>query len=171
MTDQILGTVGSGELWIADRNFCTTALLFGFVAQGGSFVMRQHGSTLTWEAVASRVAKGQCATGTVFEQTVQLTGPNQKNFQVRRITVELDQPTDGDREIHILTDLPDDAADAVSVAELYQKPWTLETAFQEMEATLNGEIVALGYPRAALFALSVALVAYNIMSAESIMSG
>lgn len=34
-----------------------------------------------------------------------------------------------------------------------------------MEATLNGEIAALGYPRAALFSLCVALVAYNLMSA------
>lgn len=34
-----------------------------------------------------------------------------------------------------------------------------------MEATLDGEIDALGYPRAALFALCVALVAYDVMSA------
>ena len=34
-----------------------------------------------------------------------------------------------------------------------------------MEATLNGAIAALGYPRAALFTLCVALVAYNVMSA------
>ena len=34
-----------------------------------------------------------------------------------------------------------------------------------MEAALNGVIDALGYPRAALFALCVALVAYNVMSA------
>src|SRR6516164_2972938 len=165
MTGSILATVGPGELWIADRNFCTTALLFGIVAQGGSFLIRQHGSTLTWETVGPRAAKGPCATGTVFEQTVQLTGSNQKTLQVRRVTVELNQPTrDGDREIHILTNLPDDAADAPRVAELYRKRWTLETAFQEMEATLNGEIAALGYPRAALFALCVALVAYNVMS-------
>ena len=165
MTGSILATVGPGELWIADRNFCTTALLFGIVAQGGSFLIRQHGSTLTWATVGPRAAKGPCATGTVFEQIMQLTGPNQKTLQVRRVTVELNQPTrDGDREIHILTNLPDDAADAPRVAELYRKRWTLETAFQEMEATLNGEIAALGYPRAALFALCVALVAYNVMS-------
>jgi hypothetical protein len=38
---------------------------------------------------------------------------------VRRITVELDQPTrDGDRTIHILTNLPAATADAVQVAAL-----------------------------------------------------
>ncbi len=40
----------------------------------------------------------------------------------------------------------------------------LETAFQELEATLAGEIETLGYPKAALFAFCVALVAYNILS-------
>ena len=33
-----------------------------------------------------------------------------------------------------------------------------------MEATLNGEINTLGYPKAALFAFSLALVSYNMMS-------
>jgi DDE family transposase len=73
MTDDFLATVRSGDLWIADRNFCTTAILFGIAARGGSFVIRQHGSTLTWEAVGERVAKGRCDTGEVFEQTLRLT--------------------------------------------------------------------------------------------------
>jgi hypothetical protein len=165
MTGQILALVGAGELWVADRNFCTTALLFGIVDRGGSFVIRQHGSTLTWEPAGPRQAKGRCDTGEVFEQPVRLTGPEGRTLLLRRVTVVLDKPTrDGDREIHILTDLPEDVADAVAVAEVYRKRWTLETAFQEMEATLNGEIAALGYPRAALFALCVALVSYNLMS-------
>ena len=52
-----------------------------------------------------------------------------------------------------------------TVADLYRKRWTLETAFQELEASLNGEINTLGYPKAALFAFCVALVAYNVLSA------
>lgn len=166
MTAEVVATVEPGDLWIGDRNFCTTALLFGIVGRDGSFVIRQHGSTLTWEAVGPRVARGRCETGVVVEQPIRLTGPCEEHLVVRRITVELDKPTrDGDREIQILTDLPPEVADAAAVAELYRKRWTLETAFQEMEATLNSEIHALGYPRAALFALCVALVAYNVMSA------
>ncbi len=165
LTAQILATVRSEDLWIGDRNFCTTALLFGIVARGGSFVIRQHGSTLTWQSVGPRVAKGRCETGAVFEQSLALRHEGNEPLVVRRITVVLDNPTrDGDRELHILTNLPEEEADAITVAALYRKRWTLETAFQEMEATLNGEIDALGYPRAALFALCVALVAYNVMS-------
>ncbi|MBV8432340.1 MAG: IS4 family transposase, partial [Solirubrobacterales bacterium] len=33
-----------------------------------------------------------------------------------------------------------------------------------MEATLDGEINTLGYPKAALFAFCVALVSYNVLS-------
>jgi hypothetical protein len=165
MTGQVLALVRPGDLWVGDRNFCTTALLFGVAGRGGSFVIRQHGSTLTWEAAGPRQAKGRCDTGAVFEQPVRLTGPEGRALLLRRITVVLDKPTrDGDGEIHILTDLPTDVADAVAVAGIYRKRWTLETAFQEMEAALNGEIAALGYPRAALFTLCVALVAYNVMS-------
>jgi hypothetical protein len=165
LTEPVLALVKPGELWVGDRNFCTTALLFGIVGRGGSFVIRQHGSTLTWETAGPRVAKGRCDTGEVFEQSLRLTGPEGRTLLVRRVTVVLDKPTrDGDREIHILTDLPEGVADAVAVAAIYRRRWTLETAFQEMEATLNGEIAALGYPRAALFTLCVALVAYNVMS-------
>ena len=77
----------------------------------------------------------------------------------------LDQPTrDGDTEIHLLTNLPAKDARAKVIAELYRKRWTIETAFEELEATLNGEINTLGYPKAALFAFCVALVSYNVLS-------
>ena len=150
---------------VADRNFCTTYILFGIAGRGGSFVIRQHGSTLTWEAVGERASRGRCETGEVFEQTVPLSNDEGEFLVVRRITVELDQPTrDGDRTIHILTNLPEEAADAITVAGLCRKRWTLETAFQELEATLDGEINTLGYPKAALFAFCVALVSYNVLS-------
>ena len=42
--------------------------------------------------------------------------------------------------------------------------WKKETAFQELESSLNGEINTLGYPKAALFSFCVALVSYNVMS-------
>ena len=165
MTEDILALVRPDDLWIDDRNFCTTSLLFGINGRGGFFVTRQHGTTLTWEAVGKRASKGRCETGEVFEQTLRLTNPEGEIFFVRRITVELDEATrDGDRAIHILTNLPEKVADAIKVADLYRRRWTLETAFQELEAALHGEINALGYPKAALFAFALALVAYNVLS-------
>ena len=53
---------------------------------------------------------------------------------------------------------------AKTVAEIYRKRWTIETAFQEIEGYLHSEINTLGYPKAALFGFCIALVAYNAMA-------
>ena len=165
MTAAVLEMVQPGDLWIKDRNFCTTGFLYGITTRGGAFVTRQHGSTLTWEPVGKRVSKGRCETGDVFEQTLRLTNDEGEILFVRRISVELDEATrDGDRTIHILTNLLKEKADAIKVADLYRKRWTLGIAFQELEASLNGEIGTLGYPKAALFAFSIALLSYNVLS-------
>ena len=46
LLDQVEATVRPGDLWIADRNFCTTGFVFGVHRRGGRFVIRQHASTL-----------------------------------------------------------------------------------------------------------------------------
>jgi hypothetical protein len=84
--------------------------------------------------------------------------------RIRRITVKLREPTrDGDTEIHVLTNLPPKVS-ALKVATLYRQRWKIETAFQELAENLQGEINALGYPKAALFGFCMALVSYNIWS-------
>jgi IS4 transposase len=165
MTQDILEMVQPNDLWIKDRNFCTTGFLFGIARRGGFFVTRQHASSVRCELLGERVSQGRGPTGEVFEQAARLSDGEGGTLIVRRITVELDKATrDGDHAIHILTNLPETVADAAEVAELYRKRWTLETAFQELESSLNGEIATLGCPKAALFAFSLALVAYNVMS-------
>jgi len=163
---QVLELVHAKDLWIADRNFCTTNFLFGIAGREGSFVIRQHASTLHWEFAGKRRACGRIDTGKVFEQTIRATNDAGEVLILRRITVVLDKPTrDGDAELHLLTNVPAKDANARTIADLYRRRWTIETAFQELEATLNGEIDTLGYPKAALLAFCVALVAYNVLSA------
>jgi len=165
LLDQVLAKVAAKDLWIADRNFCTTDFLFGIAGRGGAFVIRQHASTLHWTFVGKRRACGRIETGKVFEQTIRATNDAGEILILRRVTVLLDQPTrDGETELHVLTNVPAKDAKAKTIADIYRKRWTIETAFQELEATLNGEINALGYPKAALFAFCVALVAYNVLS-------
>jgi IS4 transposase len=165
LLDQILAKVAAKDLWIADRNFCTTGFLFGIAGRGGFFAIRQHASTLHWEFVGKRRARGRIETGRVFEQTIRATNEAGEILILRRITVLLDQPTrDGETELHILTNVPTKDAHARVIADLYRRRWTIETAFQELEASLNSELNTLGYPKAALFAFCVALVAYNVLS-------
>jgi hypothetical protein len=67
-------------------------------------------------------------------------------------------------ELTLLTNLSRSTAHAKLIAEIYRKRWTIETAFQELEAHLHSEINSLGYPNAALFGFCVALVAYNVLA-------
>jgi IS4 transposase len=165
LLDQVLETVAAKDLWIADRNFGTTDFLFGIAGRGGFFVIRQHAATLYYTLVGKRKARGRIETGAVFEQTLRATNTAGEVLFLRRVSVILDQPTrDGDTEVHLLTNLPVRDARAQVIANLYRRRWTIETAFQELEATLAGEITTLGYPQAALFAFCVALVSYNVMS-------
>ncbi len=81
------------------------------------------------------------------------------------MTVSLKTATrDGEREIRILTNLPKSAAGALQVADLYRKRWSVETMFQEMTENLTCEIKTLGYPRAAIFSICLALTAWNCIS-------
>ena len=157
-------TVQPRDVWVADRNSCTTDFLFGIARRDGCFGIRQHGATLFIESMGQRRRCGQCETGAVFEQEMRLGDGDGGTMVVRRITVELNTPTrDGEAEIHILTNLPAEVAGALSIANLYRRRWTVEAAFGELATCLNGEIDTLGYTKAALFAFCVALVSYNVM--------
>jgi hypothetical protein len=162
---QVLSTVEAGDLWIADRNFCTTGFVFGIANQDGAFLIRQHRQTLNYELLGERRKIGRCPTGMIYEQKMRLTDAKGKPMDVRRITIELKTPTrDGDTEIHLLTNLPARAANARSVADLYLRRWTVEKAFHELDQALHGEIKTLGYPAAALLSFCVALLTYNVIS-------
>jgi hypothetical protein len=164
LTNAILALVQPRELWIADRNFCTTQLLYGITSRQAFFIIRQHARNLYWELVGERRDCGRIETGQVFEQTIQTTNDAGEVLFLRRVTVVLDKPTrDGDTEIHVLTNLPHEDASAPVIAELYRKRWTIETAFQELEETLQSEINTLGYPKAALFGFALAVTAYNLL--------
>jgi hypothetical protein len=160
---EVLPLVQPGDLWLGDRNFCTFGFLFGISDRPAAFIIRQHGSVVG-TPLGERQAHGRCATGLVYEQKLQLRDATGRELIVRRISVVLDQPTsDGDSEIHLLTNLPDEVT-AARVAELYRQRWTVEGLFLEAAQTLHCEINTLAYPKAALFALSLGFVACNAVA-------
>lgn len=165
LLDPVLATVEPKDLWIEDRNFCTLKFLFGVVARQACFVVRQH-QNLPWAAVTDLEYAGECDNGEVWEQQVRLEHPDTgEALLVRRVELRLHGATrDGDVVIHLLTNLPARVAGARVVADLYRARWTIEGAFQILEATLESEQPRLGYPPAALFAFCVALVAYNVLA-------
>jgi IS4 transposase len=163
LLDKVVATLRERDLWLADRNFCTRAFLLGFVARKACFVIREH-ANLTWEPAGRPRSRGRAEGARVREQRVAIRDDQDNKVFLRRVTLGLAEPTrDGDTALAVLTNLPEEAASAAEVGRLYRRRWTIEGAFQELARDLRTEIAPLCYPRAALFAFCVGLLAYNVL--------
>jgi IS4 transposase len=168
----VLESVQADELWLEDRNFCTVGWLRGVVLSRKAHVLVREHKNLPWTALEELRYVGRVETGEVWEQNVTLTpeegtvtAEDGSVFKLRRIVLKLDQPTrDGETELALLTDLTAEQADALTLARLYLKRWQIETVFQVLTETLHCEHPRRGYPKAALFAYCVTLVAYNVLA-------
>jgi hypothetical protein len=166
---EVIKTVEESDLWIADRNFCTRNFLFGigFTPKSGSFIIREH-KGLPFEVQNKFSYSGKSADGKMYEQKISISNANNDIMSLRRVKVVISNTNrDGDKEIYLVTNLPEDVS-AKTIAMLYRKRWSIETAFQHLEKNLNSEVNTLGYPKAAIFAFCTALVSFNIM--ETIVS-
>lgn len=164
LLSDVLPSVHAGDLWLGDRNFCVRSFICGINDRQGHFIIRQH-ANLPWESLGKEIPRGRIDTGKVFEQPIRVFDESGNAHEFRRIRVLLNEKTrDGDKEIFILACLPKTAANAKTVANLYLKRWSIETAFQHLKEYFNSEINALGYPPAALFGFCIALISYMILS-------
>ena len=160
---QVLPLVQKGDVWIEDRNFCTTDFLLGVAQRDAYFVARRHGN-LAVEPQAEFGQEVETDTGWVSERRVWVCRDGRRVLPARLIRVRLKQPTeDGDWEVEILTNLPAKVR-AGKVAWLYLKRWKIEGAFHELTVALNCELNTLGYPKAALLGFCTAVVAYNVLA-------
>jgi hypothetical protein len=162
---QIVAGVRAKDLIVADRNFCTTRFVFGVHRREGFVLVRQHRKNLPCQSRGELKEVGETATGTVYEQGVEVTDPESgTTLGLRRIEVRLKQKTrDGDRTIALLTNLPEEVS-ALDIANGYLLRWRIETHFQFLTESLHCELPGLGRPRAALFGFAMALVAGNALA-------
>jgi hypothetical protein len=162
LLDDVLATVQERDVWIGDRNFCTLKFLFEIAKKLGFFIIRQHGA-VQGQLSGHRVFQEEGPTGKIYEQAIRFVYEGQ-SYKLRRITIELNEATrDGEMTLHVLTNLPATVS-SLKVADLYRQRWTIETLFLEVTTTLTCEIHTLGYPKAALFAFCLALLAANAVA-------
>ena len=161
----LLAAARPGDLWMGDRNFCTRPILCGWHRQSSSFLVREHGANPNPRERDKPRKIGKIDTGTVFEQSVSIDDDAGLPVLLRRIELRLNKPTeDGQMIIRLLTNLPEAEFSARALARLYRRRWRIEMMFQRLESVLQSEIPALGHPRAALLALGVAILAYNVLA-------
>lgn len=157
----LLACAGAGELWIADRNFCTRTIVQGWSDAKAGFIVREHARHPRLIGQGQWQACGRIETGEVHEQAIWM---DEDQAPWRRIELRLDVPTEaGDAVIRLWSNLPGEVS-AQKIAQLYRKRWRIEGMFQRLESVLHSEICSLGHPRAALLGFAVAVLAYNVLS-------
>jgi IS4 transposase len=157
----LLECAEAGELWIADRNFCTRSLLQGWHDAKASFIVREHARHPHLIRESRWRACGRIETGAVFEQLIWV---DEDQAPWRRIELRLDEPTEsGETTIGLWSNLPRTVS-AAKITEIYRKRWRIEGMFQRLESVLQSEIRSFGHPRAALMGFAVAVLAYNVLS-------
>jgi hypothetical protein len=152
---------------LADRNFCTAEFLRRIDQAGSWFTIRHHRSSFrleNLEPIGKPRNCGRCPTGAVQEQTFHMSDEDGNVLVLRKITLKLDAPTrDGETEIILISNLPAHVK-ATMIAIAYRARWTIEQHFQRLTDWLHCEVSTLAYPRAALFAFSMSLVAANALA-------
>lgn len=156
----LLARASEGQLWMADRLYCTLPVMQACEDANASFIIRQpskHPRLIQesdWQEPVSVEA------GTVREQMIELKG----GYHWRRIELNLQKPTEsGDSVMWFWSNLPDTTS-AEQIADLYRRRWSIEGMFQRLESVLDNEIESLGSPRAALLGFASAILAYNVLA-------
>ena len=161
VVEPLLDSAQPGDLWIADRHFCTRMVLEGWQDAGADFIVREHGRYPRLVGQGEWQGCGRVETGQVREQAIEV-----KDQQAlwRRIELALDVPTEaGETTIRLWSNLPAEIG-AGRVAELYRTRWCIEGMFGRLESVLHSEVASLGHPRAALLGFAVSVLAYNVLA-------
>ena len=160
MLGRVVEDLLAGDVLLGDRSNCIVKFMRQTAQKGAYFVIRQHGR-FKGVLVGKRRKMGRCETGTVYEQCIQ-TSTEPDALVMRRISVELDQPTrNGDTAIHVLTNLPAEVS-ASKIADLYRHRWEQETGYYYLTTTMTCELKSVSQPKAALFLFCMAMMAFNI---------
>lgn len=142
-----------------------SGILLALHEKQAAFIIREHGAHPAPSVTSELRRVGRVETGIVFEQSVEVKDTTGRLLWLRRVELQLDEPTeDGETVIRLLTDVPAERLEAQDVARLYRRRWTVEGMFQRLESALKSEVRTLGHPRAALLAFDVAVVAYNVLA-------
>lgn len=162
--DDVIESFMGNQLWVADRNFCTLKFMYKIAAAKSCFLIRHH-RNLEGQERGKLKRVGKTETAEIFENKLELPGYDGEVMTVRRIVCRLFKPTEsGETEVVLLSNVPNEDADAIKLSLQYIGRWKIEIMFNRITLNLNCEIQTLGYPPAALFCFSLSLIAYNCLS-------
>jgi len=164
LLDKVVLQVNANDVYVMDRNFCVRKFLNDISLKAAYFLVRHH-KQMPYQEETEEEYMGAVDTGELYEQWILIETSSGEQQRWRKIRLELKSKTrDGDSDLSLLTNLPKSKAPAQLIAKIYRKRWNIETMFQQLESYLESEVNSLGYPKAALFGFSVAVISYNILA-------
>ena len=156
----LLEKASAGQLWMADRLYCTLPVMEACEKSGASFIVREQSKHPRLLKEGDWQEPIPVATGSVREQIIEV----KSGRQWRRVELNLQKPTEsGDTTLLFWSNLPDSIS-AEQIADLYRRRWSIEGMFQRLESVLDSEIETLGNPKAALLGFASAVLAYNVLA-------
>ena len=156
----LLARAGAGQLWMADRLYCTLPVLQACEDTGACFIVREPSKHPRLIDQGEWQESGSADSGAVREQIIEVKGGR----RWRRVELSLQNANDsGDQVMWFWSNLPNTIS-ARQIADLYRRRWSIEGMFQRLESVLDSEITSLGSPKAALLGFASAVLAYNVLS-------
>ena len=156
----LLENARAGQLWMADRLYCTLPVMEACEDAGAAFIVREPSKHPRLFQEGDWQEPVAVATGSVREQIIEVKGGR----QWRRVELNLQKATEsGDTTLLFWSNLPETIS-AEQIADLYRRRWSIEGMFQRLESVLDSELGTLGNPKAALLGFASAVLAYNVLS-------
>ena len=134
------------QVWIADRHFCTAALLRGLSERQACFIVREHAHH---PRVSERGPWGQMhrhrdrARARARHQAQRATKARNSPGGVSRSNCHRPQSRG---YAHCFVEQSPIGRRAATIARLYRKRWRIEGMFQRLESVLHSEIKAWAIP-------------------------
>ncbi len=157
---QLIDRLEPDDLLVADRNYAMLDFFRDLTVKNVRFLIRHHGSIkLDFQGEPIKVCSDTEST-IAYQQVCLSDGQEYGAIVVQRKA----KTSDGDLTIILLTNLKLTKRLAKTLAEVYRKRWQIEETFRQLTQYLSCEVKSLGYPKAALLAFSLAVVAYNCLA-------
>jgi hypothetical protein len=157
------------DLFLGDSAYATQEFMQGIRDRKAGFLVRHHSSLKLRPApkgkgTAPPKRVGTCRTGTIFEQSVTISDGQTIRAVILERHASQKPLRNGKRTLTLLTNVPRKKASAKKLLALYLKRWKIEEAFRQLTQDLSCEVNTLGYPKAALLAFSLAVLAFDCLA-------
>lgn len=174
MAPLLLGSIGQGDLLLADRAFCSYEFIARLQQRGAECVMRLHQARhrkldwrrgrklspierlVVWEKPAQKPPGCELSA----EEWAALPG----SLTLRYVKMGYENRQGEKAMIVVVTTLVDPGShDGIEVANLYARRWEIEVKLRDVKTTLRMEKLAVKSPEMARKTLTMMLIAYNLM--------